>query len=225
MRAAVRAGFSRVSAASGTGAAACFGSARLVAPRTRAARIGVALLAVFVTACASLPPPQRAFDEVDTTDIPFAIAGRLSARRGDAGVAGGFIWTHDLARDSIDLATPLGQTLARLTGDSQGVSVQLQDGRVERASSWRELTEKAFGVTIPVDGMAAWVRAVPRARAPYSIERDSQGRVSLIRQDGWEIVYTYADDASRRPSRVVLTLPGGVPVDVRVVVDRFDAQR
>ena len=146
-------------------------------------------------------------------------------RRGDAGVAGGFTWMHEHAHDSIDLATPLGQTLARLTGDAQGVSVQLQDGRVERASSWRELTERAFGVTIPVDGMTAWVRAVPRAGASYSIERDGRGRVSLIRQDAWEIVYAYADDASQRPSRVVMTLPGAVPIDVRVAVDRFDEQR
>jgi len=188
-------------------------------------RIAVALLAVVVAACASLPPPQRVADAPDTADVPVSIAGRLSARRGDAGVAGGFTWTHDAAGDSIDLATPLGQTLARLTGDAQGVSVLLQDGRVERASSWRELTERTFGVTIPVDGLAAWIRAVPRAGAPFSVERDSQGRVSLIRQDAWEIVYAYPDDASGRPSRVVLTLPGGVPVDVRVAVDRFDDQR
>ena len=121
----------------------------------------------------------------------------------------------------IDLATPLGQTLARLEGDVDGVTVHLQDGRVESARSWRELTERAFGVTIPVDGLAAWVRARPRAGSPYAIERDARARVSLLRQDGWEIVYAYADDAVTRPFRVALTMQSGEPVDVRVVVDRW----
>jgi outer membrane lipoprotein LolB len=179
------------------------------------------LLAAFVAACASLPVSSPPSATVDTADTPFSIAGRISARHGDAGLAGGFTWVHAGPRDTIDLATPLGQTLARLQGDADGVTVHLQDGRVETARSWRELTERAFGVTIPVDGMSAWVRAMPRADSPYAIERDSQARVSLLRQDGWEIAYAYADDANRRPFRVVLTMPGGEPVDVRVVVDRW----
>ena len=96
-------------------------------------------------------------------DAPFTLEGRISARRGDAGVAGGFTWIHDARHDAIDLATPLGQTLARLEGDGRSVTVHLQDGRVESATTWGALTERAFGVTIPVDGLSAWVRGVPRA--------------------------------------------------------------
>jgi outer membrane lipoprotein LolB len=154
------------------------------------------------------------------SDEPFVIGGRMSARRGDSGVAGAFTWTHDAHRDAIDLATPLGQTIAQLEGGARGVSVRLQDGRTETAATWRELTERAFGVVIPVDGLAAWVRGLPRAGAQATIERDATARVSLLRQDGWEVIYAYADDASRRPSRVTLSYPGTPPVEVRVVVDR-----
>ena len=156
-----------------------------------------------------------------TNDSAFSIGGRISARRGEAGVAGTFTWVHDERRDSIDLATPLGQTLAKLTGDDRGVTVQLQDGRIESARSWQELTERAFGVTIPVEGLAWWVRARPREGSPSNVERDNLGRVSTLRQDGWDVVYAYADEAARRPSRVTLALPGAEPVDVRVVVDRW----
>ena len=171
--------------------------------------------------CATGPERISAPADVEATNAAFSIGGRLSARRGDAGVAGGFSWTHDAGHDAIDLASPLGQTLARLEGNAGGVSVRLQDGRTEHASSWRELTERAFGVTVPVDGLASWVRGIPRTGAPYTIERDSRARVSLLRQDGWEIAYGYADDAARRPARVVLTRPGAEAVDVRVVVDRW----
>jgi len=190
--------------------------------RGAAARRALALLlAIAIAGCASLPATAPSTIGAQTADEPFSICGRISARHGDAGVAGGFAWMHDAFRDVIDLATPLGQTLAKLEGDGQGVSVELQDGRVETARSWRELTERAFGVTIPVDGLAAWVRAVPHGGSPYTLERDARGRVSLLRQDGWQIVYTYADDAQQRPFRVVATMPGGEPVDVRVVVDRW----
>ena len=101
------------------------------------------------------------------------------------------------------------------------MTVHLSDGRVESGPTWRALTEKAFGVTIPVDGLASWIRALPRPTARYSVERDASGRVSLLRQDGWEVVYAYADDAVARPFRVTLHYPCAEPIEVRVVVDRW----
>jgi outer membrane lipoprotein LolB len=173
-------------------------------------------------ACAALPPSaptpgEAAFSSIDS---PFSIGGRISARRGEAGVAGSFSWTHDAAHDAIDLATPLGQTLARLSGDASEVNVRLSDGRVESAASWPALTMKAFGVTIPVEGLAWWIRGLPRPQARFNVERDAGGRVAALRQDGWDVSYAYADDASQQPVRATLRYPGADPIEVRVVVDR-----
>jgi outer membrane lipoprotein LolB len=180
----------------------------------------VSTFAVLLAACASAPPPSMR-TTADAADTPFSIAGRISARRGDAGVAGAFTWTHDAAHDAIDLSTPLGQTLAKLEGGANGVEVRLPDGRTQTAATWRELTERAFGVTIPVDGLSAWVRGVPRAVEPFTIERDARGRTALLRQQGWEVVYAYADDAAERPLRASLSYPGPDTIEVRVVVDRW----
>ena len=185
-------------------------------------RLAEAALAFALAACASLQPPESVPATAATSDEAFDIGGRMSARRGDSGIAGAFTWTHDAHRDAIDLATPLGQTIAQLEGGARGVTVRLQDGRTESAATWRELTERAFGVVIPVDGLSAWVRGAPRAGADATVERDSAARVSLLRQDGWEVTYAYADDAARRPSRVSLSYPGAPPVEVRVVVDRWE---
>lgn len=187
---------------------------------SRPARALVALGAWVVAGCASLPAPPAAEAPISSVDAPFVIGGRISARRGDNGVAGAFSWTHDARHDAIDLATPLGQTLAQLEGDHREVTVRLSDGRVETAPTWSALTEQAFGVVIPVDGLAWWVRGLPRASGRYSVERDAAGRVALLRQDGWEVVYAYADDASRQPLRITLQYPGAEPIEVRVVVDR-----
>lgn len=180
----------------------------------------VAALVACLAACATLPPPAKPETPLIATDASFVVGGRMSARRGDAGVAGAFSWTHERGRDAIDLATPLGQTLARLEGSADNATVHLADGRVETAPTWAALTEKAFGVTIPVDGLAFWIRALPRPDARYGAERDALGRVALLRQDGWQVVYAYAGDASRAPSRVTLSYPGAEPIEVRIVVDR-----
>lgn len=197
----------------------------LVRPRRshRLPGIGRAAAASFVAllaACATLPPPPANETPLAGGDASFAIGGRMSARRGDAGVAGAFAWTHDRGHDAIDLATPLGQTLASLDGAAGNATVHLSDGRVESARTWAALTEKAFGVTIPVDGLAFWIRALPRPGARYGVERDAAGRVALLRQDGWEVVYAYAADAAQTPFRVTLSYPGPEPIEVRIVVDR-----
>ena len=46
---------------------------------------------------------RRSRRRADAADAPFSIGGRISARRGDAGVAGAFTWTHDATHDAIDL--------------------------------------------------------------------------------------------------------------------------
>ena len=79
---------------------------------------------------------------------------------------------------------------------------------------------------VPIDDLAFWIRGAARAGAAASIERDAQRRVLVLRQQAWEIVYTYPDDTPRAmPSRVVLRRPDALPVEVRIVVDRWnDAQ-
>jgi len=133
-----------------------FGSLRRV--------VAAAAVMVLVAACASVPPATPPSGIIDVGDTPFSIGGRISARRGDAGIAGSFTWIHDAAHDAIDLSSPLGQMLAKLEGGPDGVLVHLPDGRTRRGSSWQALTEDAFGVTIPVDGLAAWVRAAAVSR-------------------------------------------------------------
>ena len=175
-----------------------------------------------LAACAVLPrvtdslPANRA-----ALAAPFEAEGRLSARRGNDGVAGQFLWTHDGARDRIVLSSPLGQTIARLDGDAAGVRVEAANGRVETAPAWDALSADALGFPLPVAGLSAWMRGLPREGAAHTLERDASSRPALLRQDGWEIAYAYPDDATARASRLTLRYPGVEAIEVRVVVDRW----
>jgi outer membrane biogenesis lipoprotein LolB len=181
-----------------------------------------ALVALALAGCATVSPTDEGARPGVSADAPFAMAGRLSARRGSEGIAANFAWTHDGALDRIDFASPLGQVVARLEGDATGVRVERPGGESGVYPDWSTLTTTQFGVTIPVDGLSSWIRGAARPGAAFSLERDTQGRPLVLRQQAWEIVYAYPDElADARPSRVTLRYPDSPPVEVRIVVDRW----
>ena len=150
-------------------------------------------------------------------DAPFTIDGRLSVRRGTEALAGNFTWKHAPPRDELVVSSPLGQTVAEISGDASTARYELRraDGRREVAHDWSALTDRALGAPLPVAGLAAWIVGAPRANAAHSIEEDASGRPLVLRQDGWEIVYVYADADTRLPMRLQLTQH---ELEVRIVV-------
>jgi outer membrane lipoprotein LolB len=181
----------------------------------------VVALALVIAGCASVPVGPLA-QLPPVLDEPFAIDGRLSVRRGSDAVALSFAWTHAAPRDDFVVTTPLGAAVAELSGDASTRRVEMRsaDGRVDTATDWTMLTERAFGFPLPVGGLAYWVRSVPRADSPHGAEFDAAGRVGVLRQDGCEIVYAYPDDATRRASRLRIACHD---LELRIVIDRWRA--
>ena len=187
----------------------------------RALRGALAALAVAAIAgCATVAPPPVA--PAVETPAAFDASGRLSARRGSEGIAANFTWAHAPDADRFDVATPLGQIIARLSGDPSGVRVERPGQAPVAYADWRALTRDVFGVAIPVDGLASWIQAQPVAGTAFDLERDAAGRPLVLRQQGWEIVYAYADAApAANPMRLVMRYPDSEPIEVRIVVDRW----
>jgi outer membrane lipoprotein LolB len=177
-----------------------------------------ALAALLLAGCAA-QPAQAPVDFAPQGDGPFAIAGRVTARHGDDGVAANFRWRHDAGADELLFATPMGTALARLTGDARGVSLELADGTAAVAGDWDALTGRVLGAPFPVRGLAWWVRASPRPGSAFAAEADVHRRLEVLRQDGWEIVYAYRDGQTL-PLRLTLRAPG---TEVRIVVDAWSA--
>jgi outer membrane lipoprotein LolB len=180
--------------------------------------------AVLLLSACTTAPLRQAVPAVPTADQPFAIDGRLSAKRGSDGAAANFAWNHDNGRDRIDFASPFGQVYARIDGSKDRIVVERPGGATEAYPDWRSMTVALLGAPVPMDDLAFWIRGAARAGTAATVERDAQGRALVLRQQAWEIVYAYADDApSARPSRLVLKYPDVEPVEVRIVVDRWSA--
>jgi outer membrane lipoprotein LolB len=179
-----------------------------------------AAAAAALCGCASLAPvaPMALPPGRDTA---FAIDGRLSARGPGAATTVTFSWSHDPPRDTLTLASALGQVLAELVGDSDThrMVVTHADGQQESAADWKTLTESALGISLPVSALALWVRGLPHGDSTYVAEADAAGRVAVLRQDGWSIDYGYADAISSRPVRLRVV---GATIELRIVIDRWN---
>lgn len=181
--------------------------------------LGVAaVLGACVPAVLERTPPEVA---PPPALVAFDVIGRMSVRHGSDGLAASFHWSHTTERDELELATPLGQTVALLSGDSSQVRLRAADGRVSTADAWGALTEQGLGWPLPVQGLSFWIQGTAHPGAQYSVEAGDDGRVAVLRQDGWTIVYqAYAQtaDAAWRPSRLTLTYPD---VELRIAIDRW----
>jgi outer membrane lipoprotein LolB len=182
----------------------------------------VAAVAAMLAACTAATLIERPQATGAVAARPaFELTGRLSARHGTDALSASFRWTHERERDELDLSNPLGQTIARLSGDVSGVRLQTPEGRVETASDWASLTTRALGWPLPVEGLAFWIQGVPRDGAPAAVEAGSDGVPVTLRQDGWNIVYQAYErggDGVSRPKRLTLDYPD---VELRIAVDSW----
>ena len=180
-----------------------------------------AVVMVALAGCASIAPSSTWTTMAPVREAAFTADGRLSARHAKEAVSVGFAWKHAPPRDDITLSSPLGQIVAELSGDASvhQAQVLLADGRKMEAEGFSALTERSLGFPLPVSGLAAWIRGGPHDGSPHEAVIGAAGRTDVLRQDGWEIFYDYADALAQRPERLRLIYPD---VEVRVVIDRLE---
>ena len=74
---------------------------------------------------------------------------------------------------------------------------------------------------MPLAGLRFWVLALPAPESAAAVERDANGQVSMVRQDGWEIRYTrYAvPSADSLPLRLSLQREG---MELQLLIDEWE---
>ncbi|WP_442593174.1 lipoprotein insertase outer membrane protein LolB [Parapusillimonas sp. JC17] len=148
--------------------------------------LGAGLLAL-LGACAT---PQRIGGAADGDT--FQRAGRFAltvnhAGGGQEAVQGGFAW-HDTGRVlTLDLANPLGSTLARVTVEPGLATLVRSNGEREQATNPDELVEKVLGSPMPVSGLRQWLQGRGGQGGMGSAQKDGEGRLASFAQDGWQV--------------------------------------
>ena len=186
----------------------------------RAAALSV-MLGLLAGACAPIALQPSSSVKLPPVEDAFDVSGRLSARHGSDALAANFHWHHAGPRDELELASPLGQTIGLLSGDGTSARLQSADGRALTAEGWTKLTQEGLGWPLPVDGLKYWIQGAPRAGVAFTAEPGDDGRASVLRQDGWTIVYQAYVQISGdvwKPSRLTATYP---EVELRLAIDRW----
>jgi len=120
----------------------------------------------------------------------FGLVGRIAVKGSKESFSGGVQWRHTEGRDDILLLSPLGQALAQLKRTPEGVQLTTAERENYYAPDMESLTEKVLGWRLPIMGLQYWVQGKNSPLTPSAIDLDDEGRVTAIRQDGWEIMYS-----------------------------------
>ena len=184
------------------------------------------LLAGLLAGCAT---PRAAVTGNET----LVLSGRLSARYTDPAsdkkgeLYGRFDWLEQGENTELTLIDPLGQAIARINANRARTTITLRNGESYSDKNAEALTKKTLGWSLPLANLGHWLRS--SAGSAAEVERDAAGHILRIREDGWTIRYTLADDeaagkgdgkSGARTSRIDLSYPGpGPAIELRLALD------
>ncbi len=155
-------------------------------------------------------------------DAPFAFNGRVAIKHDGERSSAGLRWVHTGSADEILLLAPLGQSVARIHSDLQGVTLDAS-GKRYFAHSAETLTQQVLGWELPLSGLRYWVTALPASESKFNIQRDVNGQITVLHQDGWEINYSRYTGAAADslPTRFVLRRE---KLEILILIDEWEKQ-
>ncbi len=142
----------------------------------------------------------------------FNSEGRLAVKIEDKGSYANFDWRHQGAVQTINVNTPLGNTVGQLCQDAQGVLAVSARGEVFQAASAEELSQRLLGFALPLQHLHRWVAGQWVSDLPYRLLPDGR-----LQQGEWLISRQLAADGT---SPRVLILDHQ-QLNIRLVFDQF----
>lgn len=151
----------------------------------------------------------------------FMLKGRIGVQTDGKGFSGSLHWQHDHANDNIALYSPLGGQVASISKTADKVVLEDAKGNSISAADAETLTQNALGWKLPLAGLADWSLGRPTRSADQDSSWDSQGKLTTLKQDGWEIEYqNYVENNGIfLPSKILLK---SQKVNLKLLVEQWD---
>lgn len=183
--------------------------------------MGILGLLIITTGCATLKPtaeaplptPVGSPSELHQIHIQqlsqikqFYLQARIGIQSDGKGSSGSTRWRHNPEGNDISMLSPVGGTVAKIITNAEGVTLTTNDGKVLQAADAESLTEEHLGWRLPLTGLPDWALGRPANRLVEELQWDSIGRITKLKQDGWEIEYPEYMEASgyRLPKKINL---------------------
>ncbi|MBI0158081.1 outer membrane lipoprotein LolB [Snodgrassella alvi] len=179
--------------------------------------LAAAITSLALSACSSLIPDRitsasdwQAGNENDVSG--FDSSGRLAIKDQGKGSYANFSWQNTGSVQTIEVKTPLGNSVGVLCTDSSGVIAEDSKGQVITAASIEELSQRMLGFVLPFDHLNQWVQGYWIADEPYQLLPNGK-----LKQSGW-IIQRQQQNGSRNPRIVLLN---NARFDIRLVFDEY----
>lgn len=154
--------------------------------------------ALLLAACAGRGTPQQAAEwQAEREWKSFAASGRLGVKVEDKGSYANFDWLREHGVETIDVNTPLGNTVGQLCRDGEGVLAQNSQGETFQAATPEALSERLLGYRLPLKHLLAWANGEWAAAEPHRVGSDG-----VLHQSGWRISRERLEDG--RPRTLLL---------------------
>ena len=185
----------------------------------------VVALALFLGACAQVPvKPATPAQAEATARTQIDYTGRFAVKYNDQNgteknAYGNFNWHQDGETVSVELKSPLGQTLAVIESAPASATLELPNRPPQTAAKVDDLMHDALGFSLPVSNLRYWLQpsAAPGSKATTDTDARN-GRIKELRQDGWTVdYYEYTDDNNVKRMNLTHEEP---PLAIRIVIDR-----
>lgn len=188
--------------------------------------LATALAATGLAGCAhNRPALDLSWSATDMAALTrFSVQGKVGFRHGETGGSAALTWQQDGDRYRMTAHGPLGQGATRISGDSDLIRIEDNQGAHE-SDDPEALLAEAIGWPVSINSLAFWVRGLPAPGSEAAIENDPAGRPLKIRQQNWEIsLDRYRPDgsvATRRtlPHRIIAI---GGDSRVTLLIERWD---
>jgi outer membrane lipoprotein LolB len=175
---------------------------------------------LFLGACASNSGIKVLPRQTQPDLLAFSFNGRVAIKHNGERSSAGVRWTHHSADDEILLLAPLGQTVARIFSNPNGVVLETA-GEHYFEDNAENLTHRILGWKLPLNGLRYWVLSLPSSASVATIKRAENGQINELLQDGWKIVYTrYASESTDSlPLRLTLQHKD---IELQLLIDEWE---
>lgn len=153
-------------------------------------------LSVLLTGCASIAPPaqnqniawssrSQSLSQLTAWQLRGKLAFRSPADSGSASLN----WNERANHYVLTLFAPLGAGGMTLTGNDHDITLKTDNGQMQHSNDPSELLRQNGGPPLPVQNLRYWIRGLPAPFSPAQKQWDTYGRLSQVKQDGWQIDY------------------------------------
>jgi outer membrane lipoprotein LolB len=117
------------------------------------------------------------------------LTAKFSVSTKDGTESGSIRWILNPDEERLDVLSPTGSVVAQLTMTESEARLKTDD-RETVAKDADTLLKDVMDISLPVNALRYWVRGLDSPDLPLeSVEKDGEGRITELSQDGWQLAY------------------------------------